>query len=157
MVKKLNNANLKIGVNNDSSGALHTITQDLREVKRGIELINKGASINVNGVRQTEQSLRSLEKTLEDTLKSIKANSFNSIVSEMAKIQEAAIKDNNHVDNLIKKYNRLDDVIRRTFENHQAMSESTYCVSPAPAGMIPARILYPARSCSETRTCGDDP
>lgn len=125
-VDKLNNANVNIGVNDNFKSNLHTITQDLREVKRGIELLNKGASIKVNGVEQTEQSLRSLEKTLEDTLKNIKANSFNNLVQDMTKLQEAALKDNDAIDKLLKKYEQLTRTFTMASMNQKLIPESTW-------------------------------
>lgn len=125
-VDKLNNANVNIGVNDNFKSNLHTITQDLREVKRGIELLNKGASIKVNGVEQTEQTLRSLEKTLEDTLKNIKANSFNNLVKDMTKLQEAALKDNDAIDKLLKKYEQLTRTFTIAATNQKLIPESTW-------------------------------
>lgn len=125
-VDKLNNANVNIGVNDNFKSNLHTITQDLREVKRGIELLNKGASIKVNGVEQTEQSLRSLEKTLEDTLKNIKAGSFNNLVQDMTKLQEAALKDNDAIDKLLKKYEQLTRTFTIASMNQKLIPESTW-------------------------------
>lgn len=125
-VDKLNNSNVNIGVNDNFKSNLHTISEDLREVKRGIELLNKGASIKVNGVEQTEQSLRSLEKTLEDTLKNIKANSFNNLVQDMAKMQEAAIKDNEAIDKLLKKYEQLTRTLSIAQGNNKLIPESTW-------------------------------
>lgn len=125
-VDKLNNANVNIGVNDNFKSNLHTITQDLREVKRGIELLNKGASIKVNGVEQTEQSLRSLEKTLEDTLKNIKAGSFNNLVQDMTKLQEAALKDNDAIDKLLKKYEQLTRTFTMASMNQKLIPESTW-------------------------------
>lgn len=125
-VEKLNNTNVNIGVNDNFKSELHTITQDLREVKRGIELLNKGASIKVNGVEQTEQSLRALEKTLEDTLKNIKANSFNNFVQDMTKLQEAALKDNEAIDKLLKKYEQLKRTFTMAVMNQKLIPESTW-------------------------------
>lgn len=125
-VDKLNNANVNIGVNDNFKSNLHTITQDLREVKRGIELLNKGASINIDGVPQTEQSLRALEKTLEDTLKNIKANSFNNLVKDMTKLQEAALKDNDAIDKLLKKYEQLTRTFTMAAKNQKLIPESTW-------------------------------
>ena len=125
-VDKLNNTNVNIGVNDNFKSNLHTITQDLREVKRGIELLNKGASIKVNGVEQTEQTLRSLEKTLEDTLKNIKANSFNNLVQDMTKLQEAALKDNDAIDKLLKKYEQLTRTFTMASMNQKLIPESTW-------------------------------
>lgn len=125
-VDKLNNSNVNIGVNDNFKSNLHTITEDLREVKRGIELLNKGASIKVNGVEQTEQSLRSLEKTLEDTLKNIKAGSFNNLVQDMTKVQEAAIKDNEAIDKLLKKYEQLTRTLSIAQGNNKLIPESTW-------------------------------
>lgn len=125
-VDKLNNSNVSIGVNDNFKSNLHTITEDLREVKRGIELLNKGASIKVNGVEQTEQSLRALEKTLEDTLKNIKANSFNNLVQDMTKVQEAAIKDNEAIDKLLKKYEQLKRTFTMAVMNQKLIPESTW-------------------------------
>lgn len=125
-VDKLNNSNVNIGVNDNFKSNLHTISEDLREVKRGIELLNKGASIKVNGVEQTEQSLRSLEKTLEDTLKNIKANSFNNIVQDMTKVQEAAIKDNEAIDKLLKKYEQLTRTLSIAKGDNKLIPESTW-------------------------------
>ena len=125
-VDKLNNSNVNIGVNDNFDSKMHTLTQDLREVKRGIELLNKGASININGVPQTEQSLRSLEKTLEDTLKNIKANSFNNLVKDMTKVQEAAIKDNDAIDKLLRKYEQLTRTLSIAQSNNKLIPESTW-------------------------------
>ncbi len=125
-VDKLNNSNVNIGVNDNFKSNLHTISEDLREVKRGIELLNKGASIKVNGVEQTEQSLRSLEKTLEDTLKNIKASSFNNLVQDMTKMQEAAIKDNEAIDKLLKKYEQLTRTLSIAQSNNKLIPESTW-------------------------------
>lgn len=125
-VDKLNNSNVNIGVNDNFKSNLHTISEDLREVKRGIELLNKGASIKVNGVEQTEQSLRSLEKTLEDTLKNIKANSFNNLVQDMTKLQEAALKDNDAIDKLLKKYEQLTRTFTIASMNQKLIPESTW-------------------------------
>lgn len=125
-VDKLNNTNVKIGVNGDFESKMHTLTQDLREVKRGIELLNKGASINIDGVPQTEQSLRALEKTLEDTLKNIKANSFNNLVKDMTKLQEAALKDNDAIDKLLKKYEQLTRTFTMATMNQKLIPESTW-------------------------------
>lgn len=125
-VDKLNNANVNIGVNDNFKSNLHTITQDLREVKRGIELLNKGATININGVSQTEQSLRALEKTLEDTLRSIKANSFNNLVQDMTNLQEAALKDNDAIDKLLKKYNQLTRTFNTAKQDNKIIPESTW-------------------------------
>lgn len=125
-VDKLNNSNVNIGVNDNFKSNLHTISEDLREVKRGIELLNKGASIKVNGVEQTEQSLRSLEKTLEDTLKNIKANSFNNLVQDMTKLQEAALKDNDAIDKLLKKYEQLTRTFTMASMNQKLIPESTW-------------------------------
>lgn len=121
-IGKLNNSNVNI----DFKSNLHTISEDLREVKRGIELLNKGASIKVNGVEQTEQSLRSLEKTLEDTLKNIKANSFNNLVQDMTKLQEAALKDNDAIDKLLKKYEQLTRTFTMASMNQKLIPESTW-------------------------------
>ncbi|MDY4474050.1 phage tail tape measure protein [Mitsuokella sp.] len=125
-LEKLNNTNLKIGVNGDFESKMHTLTRDLHEVKRAIELMNKGASINISGIPQTEQSLRSLEKTLEDTLKNIKAGSFNNLVQDMAKIQEAAIKDNEAIDKLLKKYDQLTRSLIIARNNNKLIPESTW-------------------------------
>lgn len=125
-VDKLNNSNVNIDVNDNFKSSLHTITQDLREVKRGIELLNKGASIKVNGVEQTEQTLRSLEKTLEDTLKNIKANSFNNLVQDMTKLQEAALKDDAAIDKLLKKYEQLTRTFTIAATNQKLIPESTW-------------------------------
>ena len=125
-VDKLNNTNVKIGVNGDFESKMHTLTQDLREVKRGIELLNKGASINIDGVPQTEQSLRALEKTLEDTLKNIKANSFNNLVQDMTKLQEAALKDDAAIDKLLKKYEQLTRTFTIAATNQKLIPESTW-------------------------------
>ena len=125
-VDKLNNSNVNIGVNDNFDSKMHTLTQDLREVKRGIELLNKGASININGVPQTEQSLRSLEKTLEDTLKNIKANSFNNLVKDMTKVQEAAIKDNDAIDKLLRKYEQLTRSLSIAKNDNKLIPESTW-------------------------------
>lgn len=125
-VDKLNNSNVNIGVNDNFKSNLHTISEDLREVKRGIELLNKGASIKVNGVEQTEQSLRALEKTLEDTLKNIKAGSFNNLVQDMTKVQEAAIKDNEAIDKLLRKYEQLTRTLSIAQNNNKLIPESTW-------------------------------
>lgn len=125
-INKLNNTNLKIGVNGNFESKMHTLTEDLREVKRGIELLNKGASININGVPQTEQSLRALEKTLEDTLKNIKAGSFNNLVQDMTKVQEAAIKDNKAIDKLLGKYEQLTRTLSIAQSNNKLIPESTW-------------------------------
>lgn len=125
-VDKLNNTNLKIGVNDNFDSKMHTLTQDLREVKRGIELLNKGASININGVEQTEQSLRALEKTLEDTLKNIKATSFNNVAKDMAKLDEAAAKDSAAIDKLIKKYEQLTRSLTVAKDDNKLIPESTW-------------------------------
>lgn len=125
-VDKLNNANVNIGVNDNFKSNLHTITQDLREVKRGIELLNKGASIKVNGVEQTEQSLRALEKTLEDALNNIKATSFNNIAKDMAKLDEAAAKDSASIDKLIKKYEQLTRTLSIAKNDNKLVPESTW-------------------------------
>lgn len=125
-LEKLNNTNLKIGVNGNFESKMHTITEDLREVKRSIELLNKGASININGVPQTEQSLRALEKTLEDTLKNIKAGSFNNLVQDMTKVQEAAIKDNEAIDKLLRKYEQLTRTLSIAQNNNKLIPESTW-------------------------------
>jgi TP901 family phage tail tape measure protein len=125
-VDKLNNSNVNVGVNDNFKSNLHTISEDLREVKRGIELLNKGASIKVNGVEQTEQSLRSLEKTLEDTLKNIKAGSFNNLVQDMTKVQEAAIKDNEAIDKLLKKYEQLTRTLSIAKGDNKLVPESTW-------------------------------
>lgn len=125
-LEKLNNTNLKLGVNGDFDSKMHTLTKDLQEVKRGIELLNKGATININGVEQTEQSLRALEKTLEDTLSSIKANSFNNVTKNMEKLQEAALKDNDAIDKLIKKYEKLTRTFTIATTNQKLIPESTW-------------------------------
>lgn len=125
-VDKLNNTNVNIGVNDNFKSNLHTISQDLREVKRGIELLNKGASIKVNGVEQTEQSLRALEKTLEDTLKNIKATSFNNIAKDMVKLDEAAAKDSAAIDKLIKKYEQLTRSLSIAKNDNKLIPESTW-------------------------------
>ena len=125
-VEKLNNTNVNIGVNDNFKSKLHTITQDLHEVKRGIELLNKGASIKVNGVEQTEQSLRALEKTLEDALNNIKATSFNSIAKDMAKLDEAAAKDSASIDKLIKKYEQLTRTLSIAKNDNKLVPESTW-------------------------------
>ena len=125
-VDKLNNSNVNIGVNDNFKSNLHTITQDLREVKRGIELLNKGASIKVNGVEQTEQSLRALEKTLEDALNNINATSFNNIAKDMAKLDEAAAKDSVAIDKLIKKYEQLTRTFTMATSNHKVIPESVW-------------------------------
>lgn len=125
-LEKLNNTNLKIGVNGDFSSKMRTLTQDLREVKRDIELLNKGASIKVNGVEQTEQSLRALEKTLEDTLKNIKATSFNNVAKDMAKLDEAAAKDSAAIDKLIKKYEQLTRSLSIAKSDNKLVPESTW-------------------------------
>lgn len=126
LVDKMNNTNLKIGVNGDFESKMHTISQDLREVRRGIELLNKGATINISGVPQTEQSLRALEKTLEDTLRNIKATSFNNVANDMAKLQEAAKKDSDAIDKLMKKYERLTQTFNSATQNHKVIPESTW-------------------------------
>lgn len=125
-VDKLNNTNVNIGVNDNFKSKLHTISQDLREVKRGIELLNKGASIKVNGVEQTEKSLRALEKTLEDTLKNIKATSFNNIAKDMVKLDEAAAKDSAAIDKLIKKYEQLTRSLSIAKNDNKLIPESTW-------------------------------
>lgn len=125
-LEKLNNTNLKISVNGDFESKMRTLTQDLSRVKRGIELLNKGATITVNGTEQTEQSLRSLEKTLEDTLKNIKANSFNNLVQDMTKLQEAALKDNDAIDKLLKKYEQLTRTFTIASMNQKLIPESTW-------------------------------
>lgn len=125
-LEKLNNTNLKIGVNGDFSSKMRTLTQDLREVKRDIELLNKGASIKVNGVEQTEQSLRALEKTLEDTLKNIKATSFNNVAKDMAKLDEAAAKDSAAIDKLMKKYEQLTRTLSIAKNDNKLIPESTW-------------------------------
>lgn len=125
-VDKLNNTNVNIGVNDNFKSKFHTITQDLHEVKRGIELLNKGASIKVNGVEQTEQSLRALEKTLEDALNNIKATSFNSIAKDMAKLDEAAAKDSASIDKLIKKYEQLTRTLSIAKNDNKLVPESTW-------------------------------
>lgn len=125
-LEKLNNTNLKIGVNGDFSSKMRTLTQDLREVKRGIELLNKGATININGVPQTEQSLRALEKTLEDTVDRIKATSFNNIAKDMAKLDEAAAKDSAAIDKLMKKYEQLTRTLSIAQGNNKLIPESTW-------------------------------
>lgn len=121
-VDKLNNSNVNI----DFKSNLHTISEDLREVKRGIELLNKGASIKVNGVEQTEQSLRSLEKALEDTLSRIKATSFNNVAKDMAKLDEAAAKDSAAIDKLIKKYEQLTRTLSTAKSGNKLIPESTW-------------------------------
>ena len=126
LVDKMNNTNLKIGVNGDFESKMHTISQDLREVRRGIELLNKGATINISGVPQTEQSLRALEKTLEDTLQNIKATSFNNVAKDMEKLQEAARKDSDAIDKLLKKYERLTQTFNSATSNHKVIPESTW-------------------------------
>lgn len=126
LVDKMNNTNLKIGVNGDFESKMHTISQDLREVRRGIELLNKGATINISGVPQTEQSLRALEKTLEDTLRNIKATSFNNVANDMAKLQEAAKKDSDAIDKLMKKYERLTQTFNSATQNRKVIPESTW-------------------------------
>lgn len=125
-VDKLNNTNVNIGVNDNFKSKLHTISQDLREVKRGIELLNKGASIKVNGVEQTEKSLRALEKTLEDTVARIKATSFNNVAKDMAKLDEAAAKDSVSVDKLIKKYEQLTRTLSIAKNDNKLIPESTW-------------------------------
>lgn len=125
-LEKLNNTNLKIGVNDNFDSKMHTLTQDLREVKRGIDLLNKGASININGVPQTEQSLRALEKTLEDTVAQIKATSFNSVAKDMAKLDEAAAKDSAAIDRLIKKYEQLTRTLSTAKSGNKLIPESTW-------------------------------
>lgn len=125
-LEKLNNTNLKIGVNGDFSSKMRTLTQDLREVKRGIELLNKGATININGVPQTEQSLRALEKTLEDTVARIKATSFNNIAKDMAKLDEAAAKDSAAIDKLMKKYEQLTRTLSIAKNDNKLIPESTW-------------------------------
>lgn len=126
LVDKMNNTNLKIGVNGDFESKMHTISQDLREVRRDIELLNKGATINISGVPQTEQSLRALEKTLEDTLQNIKATSFNNVAKDMEKLQEAARKDSDAIDKLLKKYERLTQTFNSATSNHKVIPESTW-------------------------------
>lgn len=125
-LEKLNNTNLKIGVNGDFSSKMHTLTQDLHEVKRGIELLNKGATININGVPQTEQSLRALEKTLEDTVARIKATSFNNVAKDMAKLDEAAAKDSAAIDKLMKKYEQLTRTLSIAKNDNKLIPESTW-------------------------------
>lgn len=121
-IGKLNNSNVNI----DFKSNLHTISEDLREVKRGIELLNKGASIKVNGTEQTEQSLRALEKTLEDTLGRIKATSFNNVAKDMAKLDEAAAKDSAAIDKLIKKYEQLTRSLSIAKNDNKLIPESTW-------------------------------
>lgn len=125
-LEKLNNTNLKIGVNGDFSSKMRTLTQDLREVKRGIELLNKGATININGVPQTEQSLRALKKTLEDTVARIKATSFNNVAKDMAKLDEAAAKDSAAIDKLMKKYEQLTRTLSIAKNDNKLIPESTW-------------------------------
>lgn len=125
-VDKLNNSNVNIGVNDNFKSNLHTISEDLREVKRGIELLNKGATININGVPQTEQSLRALEKTLEDTVAQIKATSFNNVAKDMAKLDEAAAKDSAAIDKLIKKYEQLTRSLSIAKGDNKLIPESTW-------------------------------
>lgn len=125
-VDKLNNSNVNIGVNDNFKSNLHTISEDLREVKRGIELLNKGASIKVNGVPQTEQSLRALEKVLEDTVSQIKATSFNNVAKDMAKLDEAAAKDSAAIDKLIKKYEQLTRTLSTAKNGNKLIPESTW-------------------------------
>ena len=125
-VDKLNNSNVNIGVNDNFKSNLHTISEDLREVKRGIELLNKGATININGVPQTEQSLRALEKTLEDTVAQIKATSLNNVAKDMAKLDEAAAKDSAAIDKLIKKYEQLTRSLSIAKGDNKLIPESTW-------------------------------
>lgn len=125
-VDKLNNSNVNIGVNDNFKSNLHTISEDLREVKRGIELLNKGATININGVPQTEQSLRALEKTLEDTVAQIKATSFNNVAKDMAKLDEAAAKDSAAIDKLMKKYEQLTRTLSIAKNDNKLIPESTW-------------------------------
>ena len=116
-VDKLNNSNVNVGVNDNFKSNLHTISEDLREVKRGIELLNKGASIKVNGVEQTEQSLRSLEKTLEDTLKSIKHEQLTHSLS-VAQSNNKLIPESTWYN----RRNALDEVIAKLKEYDQVDS-----------------------------------
>ena len=125
-VDKLNNSNVNIGVNDNFKSNLHTISEDLREVKRGIELLNKGATININGVPQTEQSLRALEKTLEDTVAQIKTTSFNNVAKDMAKLDEAAAKDSAAIDKLMKKYEQLTRTLSTAKNDNKLIPESTW-------------------------------
>lgn len=125
-LEKLNNTNLKISVNGDFESKMRTLTQDLSRVKRGIELLNKGATITVNGTKQTEQSLRALEKVLEDTVAQIKATSFNNIAKDMAKIDEAAAKDSAAIDKLMKKYEQLTRTLSIAQGNNKLIPESTW-------------------------------
>nr|DAM15049.1 MAG TPA: minor tail protein [Caudoviricetes sp.] len=125
-VDKLNNTNVNIGVNDNFKSNLHTISQDLREVKRGIELLNKGATINISGIPQTEQSLRALEKTLEDAISRIKATSFNNVAKDMAKLDEAAAKDSAAIDKLIKKYEQLTRSLSIAKSDNKLIPESTW-------------------------------
>ena len=125
-LEKLNNSNLKISVNGDFESKMRTITQDLSRVKRGIELLNKGATITVNGTPQTERELRALEKVLEDTVAQIKATSFNNIAKDMAKIDEAAAKDSAAIDKLIKKYEQLTRSLSIAKSDNKLIPESTW-------------------------------
>lgn len=125
-LEKLNNTNLKISVNGNFESKMRTLTQDLSRVKRGIELFNKGATITVNGKEQTEQSLRALEKVLEDTVARIKATSFNNIAKDMAKIDEAAAKDSAAIDKLMKKYEQLTRSLSIAKNDNKLIPESTW-------------------------------
>ena len=125
-VDKLNNSNVNIGVNDNFKSNLHTISEDLREVKRGIELLNKGATININGVPQTEKDLRALEKVLEDTVSQIKATSFNNVAKDMAKLDEAAAKDSAAIDKLMKKYEQLTRSLSIAKNDNKLIPESTW-------------------------------
>lgn len=125
-VDKLNNTNVSIGVNDNFESKMHTLTRDLHEVKRAIELLNKGATINISGIPQTEQSLRALEKTLEDAVNQIKATSFNNVAKDMAKLDEAAAKDSAAIDKLIKKYEQLTRSLSTAKNDNKLIPESTW-------------------------------
>lgn len=125
-LEKLNNTNLRLGVNGDFDSKMHTLTRDLQEVRRGIELLNKGATINISGIPQTEQSLRALEKTLEDAVKQIKATSFNNIAKDMAKLDESAAKNSASIDKLIKKYEQLTRTLSIAKSDNKIIPESTW-------------------------------
>lgn len=125
-LEKLNNTNLKIGVNGDFESKMHTLTRDLHEVKRAIELLNKGATINISGIPQTAQSLRTLEKTLEDAVNQIKATSFNNIAKDMAKLDESAAKNSASIDKLIKKYEQLTRTLSTAKSDNKIIPESTW-------------------------------
>lgn len=90
--KQIGNSPIKItGVE-----GIATIEQNLRQVRRGLEMLQRGYKIRINGfetIADTEKVLRLFEKEFEDVLKKVNAGNLNKQLQERQKQRQKDLED----------------------------------------------------------------